>query len=130
MDEVEQFRSGHVVIGVDTHKHIHVAAVMDSIGGTLATLTIATDTAGFRQLLHWAAGFGKIIAFGIEGTGSYGAGLTSFVRRHGHKVVEVSRPDRRLRSSTASPTHSMLRRCQSRPRGVATPSRDADGPWR
>ena len=43
MDEVEQFRSGHVVIGVDTHKHIHVAAVMDSIGGTLATLTIATD---------------------------------------------------------------------------------------
>jgi len=48
MDEVEQFRSGHVVIGVDTHKHIHVAAVMDSIGGTLATLTIATDTAGFR----------------------------------------------------------------------------------
>jgi transposase len=97
MDEVEQFRSGHVVIGVDTHKHIHVAAVMDSIGGTLATLTIATDTAGFRQLLHWAAGFGKIIAFGIEGTGSYGAGLTSFVRRHGHKVVEVSRPDRRLR---------------------------------
>jgi len=55
------------------------------------------DTGGFRGLLHWAAGFGKIIAFGIEGTGSYGAGLTSFVRRHGHKVMEVSRPDRRLR---------------------------------
>lgn len=90
-------RSGHVVIGVDTHKHIHVAAVMDTIGGILATLTIATDTAGFRQLLAWAQGFGKIIAFGIEGTGSYGAGLTSFLRRQGHKVVEVSRPDRRLR---------------------------------
>ena len=39
-------RSGHVVIGVDTHKHIHVAAVMDTIGGILATLTIATDTVG------------------------------------------------------------------------------------
>ena len=90
-------RSGHIVIGVDTHKHIHVAAVMDTIGGILATLTIATDTAGFRQLLAWAQGFGKIISFGIEGTGSYGAGLTSFLRRQGHKVVEVSRPDRRLR---------------------------------
>ena len=70
---------------------------MDSVGGILATLTIATDAAGFKQLLEWAAGFGKIIAFGIEGTGSYGAPLTSFVRRHGHKVIEVSRPDRRLR---------------------------------
>ena len=69
MDDVEQFRSGHIVIGIDTHKHIHVAAVMDSVGGILATLTIATDTAGFKQLLEWAAGFGKIIAFGIEGTG-------------------------------------------------------------
>lgn len=97
MTDIEPVRSGHVVIGVDTHKHIHVAAVMDSIGGILATLTIPTDTSGFRQLLEWAAGFGKIIAFGIEGTGSYGAGLTSFVRRHGHKVIEVSRPDRRLR---------------------------------
>lgn len=93
----ESPRSGHIVIGVDTHKHIHVAAVMDSIGGVLATLTIATDAAGFKQLLEWATGFGKVIAFGIEGTGSYGAGLTSFVRRHGHKVIEVSRPDRRLR---------------------------------
>ena len=97
MTEIETVRSGHVVIGVDTHKHIHVAAVMDSVGGILATLTITTDTAGFRQLLEWAASFGKIIAFGIEGTGSYGAALTSFVRRHGHKVIEVSRPDRRLR---------------------------------
>lgn len=97
MTDIESARSGHVVIGVDTHKHIHVAAVMDSVGGILATLTIATDTAGFKQLLEWATGYGKIVAFGIEGTGSYGAGLTSFLRRHNHKVVEVARPDRRLR---------------------------------
>ena len=98
MTKTETALSGHVVIGVDTHKHIHVAAVMDSIGGgIIAALTIATDTAGYRQLLEWAASFGKIIAFGIEGTGSYGAGLASFIRRNGHKVIEVSRPDRRLR---------------------------------
>ncbi|GAA0998843.1 IS110 family transposase [Subtercola frigoramans] len=90
-------RSGHIVVGVDTHKHVHVAAVMDSIGGILASLTIATDNGGYQQLLDWANGFGQVIAFGIEGTGSYGAGLTSFIRRNGRRVVEVNRPDRRMR---------------------------------
>ncbi len=94
---VDPIRSGHVVVGVDTHKHIHVAAVMDTIGGILATLTIATDTAGFKQLLEWAASFGRVLAFGVEGTGSYGATLTSYLRRHGHKVIEAGRADRRLR---------------------------------
>ncbi|WP_218058281.1 transposase [Streptomyces sp. Wb2n-11] len=97
MHTSEQVRSGHIVIGVDTHKHVHVAAVMDTIGGILATLTIPTDTGGFQQLLDWAAPFGRILAFGVEGTGSYGATLASFLRRNGHKVVEAGRPDRRLR---------------------------------
>jgi transposase len=97
MGHPEPARSGHVVIGVDTHKYIHVAAVMDPVGGILASLTIPTEQAGYRQLLEWAASFGSIIAFGIEGTGSYGSALASFLRRSGHKVVEVSRPDRRLR---------------------------------
>jgi len=97
MNQVESVRSGHVVVGVDTHKHIHVAAVMDTIGGIIATLTIATDTGGFRQLVDWAASFGRILTFGVEGTGSYGATLASYLRRHGHKVVEAGRPDRRLR---------------------------------
>lgn len=89
--------SDHVVIGVDTHKHIHVAAVMDSLGRLLDTLTIPTDTSGFTQLLTWAQKHGKIMSFGIEGTGSYGAGLASFLRRKGYQVIEVCRPDRRLR---------------------------------
>ncbi|MDJ0346458.1 transposase [Streptomyces sp. H10-C2] len=97
MNTNEQSRSGHVVIGVDTHKHVHVAAAMDTIGGTLATLTIPTDTGGFQQLLDWATSFGRVLAFGIEGTGSYGATLASFLRRAGHKVIEAGRPDRRLR---------------------------------
>ena len=97
MTTLETVRSGHVVIGVDTHKHVHVAAVKDTIGGILATLTITTDAGGFKQLLEWASDFGKVLAFGIEGTGSYGATLTSFLRRHGHKVIEAGRPDRRTR---------------------------------
>ncbi|MFF3127547.1 transposase [Streptomyces sp. NPDC057908] len=97
MNTNKQHRSGHVVIGVDTHKHVHVAAVMDTIGGILASLTIPTETGGFPQLLDWATSFGSVLAFGVEGTGSYGATLASFLRRAGHKVVEAGRPDRRLR---------------------------------
>lgn len=54
MASVEELpdRSGHVVIGVDTHKHVHVAAVLDPIGGILATLTIPTDKGGFAQLCN------------------------------------------------------------------------------
>ena len=70
---------------------------MDTIGGILESLTIAADTGGHQQLLDWAGSFGQIIAFGIEGTGSYGVGLTSFIRRHGHRVIEINRPDRRMR---------------------------------
>ena len=50
MSQIAPTRSGHVVIGVDTHKHIHVAAVMDSIGGILATGTIATDPVSYTHL--------------------------------------------------------------------------------
>lgn len=86
-----------IVIGVDTHKHIHVAAAMDAIGKVLGNLTVATDSGGFEQMLLWAQSLGKISSFGIEGTGSYGCGVASFMRRHGYKVIEVCRPDRRLR---------------------------------
>ncbi|MEJ1089703.1 hypothetical protein WDU99_15415 [Microbacterium sp. Mu-80] len=47
--------------------------------------------------------FGKVLAFGIEGTGSYGATLTSFLRRHGRKAVEAGRPDRRQRRMNGKP---------------------------
>lgn len=89
--------SARVVVGVDTHKHLHVAAAIDEVAGVLETVTVANDSAGSAQLVTWAEGFGKVVAFGIEGTGSYGSAVASYVRRHGHKVVEVSRPDRRLR---------------------------------
>ncbi|MBB5800237.1 transposase [Saccharothrix ecbatanensis] len=67
-------RLRRVVIGVDTHKHIHVAVALDDIGGRLDTRSFPADQDGYRQLLDWAAGFGaKRLVFGIEGTGSYGA---------------------------------------------------------
>jgi transposase len=86
-----------IAIGVDTHKHIHVAVALDEMGGRLGEITIPVDSGGYAQLERWAMGLGEILAFGIEGTGSYGAGITGYVRRLGHRVIEVNRPDRRER---------------------------------
>ncbi|QFZ18549.1 IS110 family transposase [Saccharothrix syringae] len=91
-------RLRRAVIGVDTHKHVHVAVALDDIGGRLDARSFAADQDGYRQLLDRAAGFGaKRLVFGIEGTGSYGAGLASAVRRRGLGAVEVLRTDRRDR---------------------------------
>ncbi|MET0145215.1 MAG: IS110 family transposase [Ilumatobacteraceae bacterium] len=86
-----------VIIGVDTHKHVHVAVAIDVWGIRLEDRSFPADSGGYRQLIAWAVEVGPIEAFGIEGTGSYGAGLTSAVRRAGHRVIEVNRGDRRAR---------------------------------
>lgn len=86
-----------VAIGIDTHKFIHVAVAIDELGTVLDDIAISVDQGGYARLLAWATSQGPVIAFGIEGTGSYGVALTSFLRRHGHKIIEVARPDRRDR---------------------------------
>ncbi len=93
----QQLPSRRVIVGVDTHKHIHVAVAIDHLGARLGDLTIGVDTGGYRQLEAWSSALGRVDAFGIEGTGSYGAAVTSFLRRHGHRVIEVNRGDRRHR---------------------------------
>ena len=86
-----------IIIGVDTHKDIHAAVAINEIGARLGTLTIPVRPKGYRDLEIWARAFGVIHAFGIEGTGSYGAGLSRFLQAKGHSVVEVNRPNRQLR---------------------------------
>jgi len=86
-----------VVIGVDTHKYVHVAVALDDFGTKLESRSFPADSGGYVQLLDWAAGLGGKLTFAIEGTGSYGAGLTSAVRRRDIGVIEVMRTDRRDR---------------------------------
>ena len=91
-------RRRRVVIGVDTHKYVHVAVALDDIGGRIDAGSFPADKDGYEQLLDWAASLGaKQLTFAIEGTGSYGAGLTSAVRRRDIGVIEVLRTDRRDR---------------------------------
>jgi transposase len=86
-----------VTVGVDTHSDVHHAAVIDEVGRPVADAGFPTTPAGYRQLLSWAARFGEISAFAVEGTGAYGAALTRYLRTAGQAVFEVDRPDRTLR---------------------------------
>jgi transposase len=96
MDTVPQ--DGRLVtLGVDTHADIHVVVALDHLGARLGATEIPTTRAGFRRLLEWASELGVIDRVGIEGTGSYGAGLFRWLRSRGITVVEVDRPDRKLR---------------------------------
>jgi transposase len=90
-------RPDHVTGGVDTHKKTHVAAARDGLGRLLGTETFPATTAGYRALLAWLRAFGTLVAVGIEGTGSYGKGLTRHLTDHGVTVIEVNRPDRATR---------------------------------
>jgi transposase len=91
--------SNTIIVGVDTHKYVHVAVAIDRLGTRLATCSVSADHAGYAALVTWAQALGPIDAFGIEGTGSYGVGLASYVRRHALRVLEVSHCDRRKRRS-------------------------------
>src|SRR5215203_2796683 len=83
----------HVVGGVDTHKDLHVAAVVDERDRVLGSQSFATTKQGYRQMLAWMRSFGEVQRIGIESTGSYGAGLLRFVQQAGIEVLEVTDPD-------------------------------------
>src|SRR5215212_11954153 len=88
-----------VTVGVDTHADQHVGVALDQFGRRLGTRSVPTTPSGFAILLTWASGFGVIERIGIEGTGSYGAGLTRWLRARGLAVVEVERPHRHDRQA-------------------------------
>jgi transposase len=97
MTKIVQIPPVRVVVGVDTHKEIHVAVALDGVGRRLASTSIPTTVAGYRQLLRWAEALGTVVGFGVEGTGSYGAGLARHLRSVGYQVTEVVRPNRQAR---------------------------------
>ncbi len=118
-----------VIVGVDTHKLVHVAVAIDLLGARLATISVAADRAGYAELVEWARALGVVEAFGIEGTGSYGVGLASFVRRQAIRVAEVNHCDRRKRRNNGkSDTIDAETAARSVLSGVATAvPKTADG---
>lgn len=89
--------SDAVVIGVDTHKDVHVAVALSGLGSRLGEISAPATAAGFHQLADWARSHGVVYAVGVEGTGCYGAGLSRALAAQGFRIIEVNRPNRQLR---------------------------------
>ena len=87
-----------LVIGVDTHKDTHTAAVVTAATGAVVTqATVPATPAGYRQLLRLAGQQPGQRVWAIESTGGYGAGLTRFLHASAEQVVELDRPKRTAR---------------------------------
>ena len=123
---------GHNVLGIDTHKHFHVAVILDGLGQYQDSLLFTASEAGSRELLAWSLKHGGPLTAGVEGTGSYGYQLTLALRAAGITVFEVNRPDRanRRRKGKSDPidAEAAARAVLS---GQATASRRiAKEPWK
>ena len=106
----EGSRAVQVVIGVDTHQDNHVAVAIDRQGVRLGERQAQATTFGYGELERWSRSLGEIHAFGIEGTGSYGAGVARFLTSRGYTVVEVNRPyqSTRYRKGKSDPTDAEM----------------------
>lgn len=116
-----------IAVGVDTHKERHYAAALDTLGQLLGEFAFAANAAGYLELQRWAESLSgaQQLTFGIEGAGSWGAGLCQHLQRAGHTVVEVERPRRRERRSGKSDRIDALAaaKCVLASEGISIPRR-------
>jgi transposase len=92
----EQATAGrrNVIGGVDTHKDLHVAAVVDEHDRLLGSECFPTTRHGYKQMLLWMRSFGELVRVGVECTGTYGAGLLRYLQQAHVTVLEVTTPDK------------------------------------
>jgi hypothetical protein len=90
-------KKGNIIVGADTHKKFHVVSVITELGVRLEHKSFSADAKGYREALAWASGFGTILRAGIEGTGGYGAGLSTHFIDKGIAVLDVNKPDKHER---------------------------------
>lgn len=94
----QQGSSSHsVVVGVDTHRDFHVAAVIDSPGAMLGSDTFPATQSGYADLVAWARSFGDVDRAGVECTGSYGSAISRHLIGNNIPVIEANRTDRARR---------------------------------
>ena len=109
--------TGQVIGGVDTHKDVHVAVVIDSIGRIQGVESFPTTVHGYRRLLGRLQSHGELVAVGVEGCGSWGAGLARHLTARGGGSESTRSTVRTVRNAgcAASPIPSTpnppLERC-------------------
>ena len=117
--------------GVDTHRDTHVAAVVDGAGRVLGSESFSAEAPGYGRMVDWFGSAGRLVRVGVEGTGSYGAGLARYLCAAGIEVVEVNRPNRQLRRQRGGKSDSVdaegAARAAASGDAVAVP-KSGDGP--
>ena len=93
--------------GVDTHRDIHVAVVVDGVGRVVGSESFRADESGYGRMVAWFRARGALVRVGVEGCGSYGAGLARYLTAAHIEVVEVNRPNRQLRRQRGGKTDSV-----------------------
>lgn len=86
-----------VILGADTHKRFHTIAIIKETGEELAACSFDASAKGYRKALGYARGFGVVLRAGIEATGSYGSGLSSYLGKEGIECYDVYAPDKKRR---------------------------------
>ena len=83
-----------LTLGVDTHLNKHVSVLINRLGQIVSTSEFETTSKGYHNMLRWCKSFGNLQQAGVEGTGTYGAGLYRYLDQHNIPVFEVTRPNR------------------------------------
>ena len=107
--------------GVDTHADTHHAAALDEVGRLLGDREFPATPAGYAELGSWLAGYGELAVVGVEGTGSYGAGLTLTYAPRARRSWRSTDPTADSAWCEASLTRSTPRTPPGAPWLVATP---------
>ena len=104
-------RAVEVIIGILTRTSMWLWPLTGEVSG-LTRSTCPLPPTGIEELERWSRDLGQVHAFGVEGTGSYGAGLARFLTCRGYTVIEVNRPDRsvRYRKGKSDPTDAEIAR--------------------
>jgi transposase len=103
------------VVGVDPHRDTHALAIVHAgTGAAVFGGQVVASERGYAQALRRAErdAPGRR-AWAIEGTGSYGAGLTRFLSARGERVLEVGRTRRERRSRAKTDAIDALRAARS-----------------
>jgi transposase len=103
------------VVGVDPHHDLHALAVVQVLSGVVVfETTAAANGDGYAQALKLVDEHAPVRrAFAVEGTGSFGAGLTRFLTGSGERVLEVGRLRRERRSGGKSDALDAIRAARS-----------------
>ena len=89
--------------GVDTHLDVHVVAALDGLGGWWAGV-VPDHAGGLSGSAGWLGSFGEVVVVGVEGTGSYGAGLARHLQREGWRWWRSTVRTGSVAAGRASPT--------------------------